>query len=96
MSDRESPETNDAPNGTEPGEAGEPADSSSPLLNQDAAMMFLKEVAILLVGLMVGFFWRVYSAEVGNEGHLIIALLITILCLVRFIYIAVDSRGKSG
>ncbi len=51
------------------------------------AMTFLKEVSILLVGVFVGFFWRMYFEEAGNETHIIIVLLLMILCLTRYIYL---------
>jgi len=49
---------------------------------------FLKEVLILALGLFIGFFWTEYAQQVGNEGHLVVFLLVIILCLVRYIFIS--------
>ena len=51
------------------------------------APVFVKEVVILCLGLVIGFFWGYYFEEVERqEVHVIMILLIVVLCLTRFIY----------
>ncbi|GEM_PF-5468420 len=69
----------------------EPTGEAEPAPGREArrraqTLDFLREVAVLLIGLFIGFFWSQYFQQVGDEGHIIIALLIIILILVRYIY----------
>lgn len=54
---------------------------------------FIKEVAILILGVMIGFVWSQYFREVSQEAHLVVSLSIVVLCMVRFIYLMSSSRG---
>lgn len=56
---------------------------------------FIKEACILLLGVMIGFAWSQYFREVSQEAHLVVALSIVILCMVRYIYLISRSRGES-
>ncbi len=49
---------------------------------------FLKEVAIFVTGVFIGFFWSQYFIQVGEEAHIIIVLLLVIFCLIRYIYLS--------
>lgn len=56
---------------------------------------FGKEVAIFAVGVMIGFFWHSYAQEVlSEEPHIIIFLLITVLCLTRYIFFLLKWRNE--
>ena len=60
----------------------------------DFMSMYIKEVAILVLGVLIGFFWSQYFQEVDNEAHLIVLLLLIVLCLIRLIYLLMSGRNK--
>jgi cell division protein FtsW (lipid II flippase) len=47
---------------------------------------FFWEVAVFLLGIFIGFFWSQYAQHTqSQEGHLVVALLIVVLILIRYI-----------
>ena len=48
---------------------------------------YIREVAILWVGVFIGFVWRLYFEQVSQEAHIIVILLIIILCMARYIHV---------
>ena len=43
------------------------------------------EVCIFLLGIFIGYFWSNYARNTTAQGHLVIALLVFVLILIRYI-----------
>lgn len=64
-------------------QAGEPEPGSN---RQAAALAFVKELTIFLLGICLGFFWQLYiSAEPSSQTNIIIGLVVIIICMGRYI-----------
>lgn len=74
--------------------AERPANAGERPLTDNIYTQFIKEVCILLLGVMIGFAWSQYFREVSQEAHLVVALSIVVLCMVRFIYLMSRSREE--
>lgn len=57
---------------------------------------FGKEIAVFIIGVLIGFYWHAYAVQVpSEEPHIIIFLLIVVLCLTRYIFFLLRWRTES-